>query len=359
MTFSYRILLTATAQDNVGVIGVRFYRDGEIALGLEDGFSPYSMYLYASTLSVGQHNITARARDAAGNVTISAPVTVNVVPSPDTLSPFISAISAFEITPFGASIRWTTNEPADGQIEFCPTISHCANFTPVVPELSTAHVINLSGLNPNTRYYYWIRSRDASGNLAVSSTRYFYTAPAPDPIMPSVSGRINVTANASDNIQVAGVRFYLDEGVPIRTEDTYPPYSAIFYTDTVINGPHTVYAVARDSSGNFANSDRVGFVINNPDFSAPFITSIVSSGITQFSATITWITNEPANGQIEFCTTNLRCGNFTPLVSDMTTAHTINLSGLSPGTLYYYRIISKDGAGNTATSLLKTFTTLQ
>ena len=69
--------VTADASDNVGVAGVQFFVDG-VASGLEDPDSPYGLAWDTRTVSNGAHTLTARARDAAGNLTTSAPVTVNV-----------------------------------------------------------------------------------------------------------------------------------------------------------------------------------------------------------------------------------------------------------------------------------------
>ena len=49
-----------------------------IPLGAEDTTSPYGVSWNTTTVANGAHTLTALARDAAGNTTISAPVTVNV-----------------------------------------------------------------------------------------------------------------------------------------------------------------------------------------------------------------------------------------------------------------------------------------
>src|SRR5207247_2502725 len=47
-------------------------------LGAEDTSAPYSVSWDTSTVSNGSHTLTARARDAAGKVATSSPVTVTV-----------------------------------------------------------------------------------------------------------------------------------------------------------------------------------------------------------------------------------------------------------------------------------------
>jgi len=76
-TVSGTITVTATASDNVGVAGVQFRVDGA-NVGAEDATAPYSVSWNTSGVSNGSHSITAVARDAAGNTTLSSAVTVNV-----------------------------------------------------------------------------------------------------------------------------------------------------------------------------------------------------------------------------------------------------------------------------------------
>ena len=71
------VTVTADAFDNVGVAGVQFYVDG-VPTGAEDTTDPYGFNWDTRTSGNGAHTLTALARDAAGNTTLSAPVTVNV-----------------------------------------------------------------------------------------------------------------------------------------------------------------------------------------------------------------------------------------------------------------------------------------
>ncbi len=69
--------ISANATDNVAVTGVQFKLDG-VNIAAEDISSPYSIQWDATAASAGTHRITAVARDAAGNATISAVVEVTV-----------------------------------------------------------------------------------------------------------------------------------------------------------------------------------------------------------------------------------------------------------------------------------------
>src|SRR5438445_658345 len=81
------VTVTSSASDNVGVAGVQFQLDG-LNAGAEDTTSPYSVSWNTTTASNGSHTITAIARDAAGNRTTSAPVTVTV--ANDTTPPTVT-----------------------------------------------------------------------------------------------------------------------------------------------------------------------------------------------------------------------------------------------------------------------------
>ena len=55
------VTVSATASDNVGVVGVQFLLDG-VALGTEDTTGPYSIAWDSTTVSGGSHALSARAR---------------------------------------------------------------------------------------------------------------------------------------------------------------------------------------------------------------------------------------------------------------------------------------------------------
>src|SRR5437773_1378122 len=72
------ISVTASASDNVRVVGVQFLLDG-LNAGAEVTAAPYSVSWNTTTASRGSHTLTAVARDGDGNHTTSAPVSVTVV----------------------------------------------------------------------------------------------------------------------------------------------------------------------------------------------------------------------------------------------------------------------------------------
>jgi hypothetical protein len=85
------------------------------------------------------------------------------------------------------------------------------------------------------------------------------SAPAPGA---TVSNMVSVSASASDNLGVAGVRFKLD-GADLGAEDTTAPFSISWDSALASNGAHVLSAVARDAAGNTTTSAPVGVTISN------------------------------------------------------------------------------------------------
>ena len=77
----------------------------------------------------------------------------------------------------------------------------------------------------------------------------------------TVSSTIALSANATDNVGVAGVQFKID-GANLGSEDLASPYTASLTTTQFTNGAHTLSAVARDAAGN-TSSASVTVTISN------------------------------------------------------------------------------------------------
>jgi len=75
-TVSGQVTINASASDNVGVVSVSFYIDGQLLA--TDTSAPFSTTWNTNKVSKTTHTIYVRAVDAAGNVTQSATITVTV-----------------------------------------------------------------------------------------------------------------------------------------------------------------------------------------------------------------------------------------------------------------------------------------
>ncbi len=93
------------------------------------------------------------------------------------------------------------------------------------------------------------------------------------------------------------------------------------------------------------------------DDTPPVISSVVSTGITNNSAMITWDTNESSDSLVKYGTIS---GVYTSEEYNATnvTSHNITLTGLDAEATYYYLVSSTDTSGNAAESAEYSFTTL-
>jgi thermitase len=115
---------------------------------------------------------------------------------------------------------------------------------------------------------------DAAGNSASSAAIAVTVSNIlPDTAPPSVafsapaagatvSGTITVTANATDNVGVTKVDFYVD-GV-LSATDSSTPYSVAWDTTKSANGSHTLEALASDAAGNTATT-TISVTVANPN----------------------------------------------------------------------------------------------
>jgi len=103
-------------------------------------------------------------------------------------------------------------------------------------------------------------SQSGGGTQDTTPPTVAITAPSLNAI---VSGSaVTVSANASDNIGVAGVQFKVDGG-NLGAEGTSAPFTATLNTTTLTNGTHSLSAVARDAAGNRATSAVVTILVGN------------------------------------------------------------------------------------------------
>ena len=169
---------------------MQFLVDGSPAVSRVTA-SPYTLAWDSTGVADGAHTLSAQARDAAGNTTRSAGVAVTVS-NPG--APVIAAVRAAAVGQSTATITWTTDKMADGQVEYGTTTAY-GSSTALNAALTESHSQALTGLAASTGYHVRVKSRDASGRLAVSADTTFTTA-APPPSFRSASTVTNGTTVA-------------------------------------------------------------------------------------------------------------------------------------------------------------------
>ncbi len=304
-----------------------------------------------------------RSRDAAGNLAVSGSYSFTTSTAVDTTPPVISSVQSSSITSSGAVITWTTNEPADTQVEYGPTTSY-GSATMLNIALATSHSQSLTGLAAGRTCYYRVKSRDAAGNLAVSSGYSFATSSAVDttaPVISSVqassitssSAVISWTTNepADTQVEYGRTTAYGASSLSLTLATTHSRSlsglaAAVTYNFRVLS---------KDAAGNLGVSGNYTFTTQATIDGPAVISSVGTSSITSSSAVITWDTSEPADSQVEYGPTTA-FGSSTTLNTALVTSHSQSLIGLARRT-YYYRVKSRDSGGNLSLSETLSFTT--
>jgi len=303
-TVSGSVNITASASDNIGVAGVQFKLDGK-NLGAEKTAPPYSIDWDTKLVTNGSHALTAVARDAAGNQTITSAVTVTVN-NPvvaDTVAPTVSitaptgnstvsgtsvALSASASDNIGvAGVQFKLDGANLGAERITPPYSIAWNTVQATNGSHTLTAIarDVAG-NQTTSATLTVTVNNSSDTVAPIAV---ITAPGMDATVTGTSAFIS--ALAWDNIGVTSVQFKLD-GLNLGPEKTEPPYSMTWNTTQVPNGAHTLTAVVRDAARYETTSVAIRVTVNNASNQAgktPTVRySIPAQGAQQ------WITTDAA-----------------------------------------------------------------
>ena len=350
------IALAATASDNVGVAGVTFLVDG-VAVGAEDTTSPYGVNWNTTTVADGAHNLTARARDAAGNTTTSVSVSVNVANS-DTTAPQVSMTAPASGSQVNATIALAATASDNVGVT---GVTFLVDGAAVGAEDTTSpYGVNWDTTTvANGSHNLTARARDAAGNtttsaaVAVTVNNPDTTAPQVSMTAPASGSQVNATialaATASDNVGVAGVTFLVD-GVAVGAEDTTSPYGVNWNTTTVADGAHNLTARARDAAGNTTTSAIVPVTVNNnPDTTAPQVSMTAPASGSQVNATIALAATASDNvgvAGVTFLVDGVAVG-----AEDTTSPYGVNWNTTSVANgAHNLTARARDAAGNTTTS---------
>ncbi len=273
----------------------------------------------------------------------------------DATAPVISNVTATDISDTEATITWDTDEAATSQVEYGTTSASHGDYDTTTAEdasLVTSHMLVITGLTPGTTYYYRAISRDSAvpANEAVSGEASFTTeADTTAPVISNIAFS-NVTSDSAivtwstNEPADSQVEYGLDTGYGTTTplDTVLVTNHAVSLTGLATDTTYHLRVISSDAAGNSAVSEDQTLT-TAADTTPPVITVLPASGVTETTATINWNTNEPATSQVEYGPT-VAYGSTTPLDTSLVTNHSVVITGLTPGTTYHYRVISRDAA---------------
>jgi O-glycosyl hydrolase len=362
-TVSGIVTLGANASDDVGVMGVQFKVDG-VNASAEDTTSPYSTSWNTAGVSAGTHQITATARDAAGNTNTSTiTVTVN---NADSQAPTVALTAPAN----GATVSGNVTVSADASdnVAVAGVQFRLDGNNLGVEDVSAPFSVSWSTTGAtNGSHQLTATARDAAGNTTTSTVRTVtvsnggggdtqaptvsLTAPASGA---TVSGTVTLSASASDNVRVVGVQFRVD-GVNVGTEDPGAPFSRSWDSRTATNGTHSVTAVARDAAGNVRTSSARTVTVSNGDTQAPTVSLGAPAAGSTVSGTVTLSAN--ASDNIGVVGVQFRVDGINVGTEDTSSPYSRSWDSLTATNgSHSLTAVARDAAGNTSTSAVRTVT---
>ena len=328
--------------------------------------------LLAST----QYYFTPSSTDGFGNGPSSTPLSsITTLKTPDIFPPVIvnGPVAAY-ITDNLAIINWQTDKSADSTVYYgTDPLNFGQPFNSIT--MDTDHSVTLSGLAPNTVYYYQVSSKGIYTNTpAVSKILKFTTNSGADVTAPVITDGptvIWVSDNAAtirwvtNEISDSRVKYQVQGGTSFLTVQNSKNVLEHMVTLTNLQASSTYFyqAASTDPSANASPySTTLSFITNNPptpdpnpdpnpdpippDTTPPVFTIQPSAAtISNRSAVITWQTDEQSTSTVRYGK-NPASLDLQTLVVGLAINHSVTLVNLDPETAYYFKAISLDRSVN-------------
>lgn len=116
-------------------------------------------------------------------------------PAPSSGAPVLSNITASNVGSESATISWSVDQPATGQVNYGTTASYGLSTTAESSFDYSAHVQAISGLATGTEYHYRVRSTNQAAQETISGD-YTFTTTNPTSTYPGTAAIINVAVNS-------------------------------------------------------------------------------------------------------------------------------------------------------------------
>jgi len=265
--------------DAVGVAGYKITESTTAPLALAKGWSAFKPASY-SFLSPGEKRIYGWAKDAAGNVSLSRSAVVTITLT-DTLKP---TVETFTIPATASSLVVPITSLTASDNLKVTGYKVTASASPPAAAANGWHAtlpVNYSFLTPGSKTLYaW--AKDAAGNvtLAKSAPVTITLADSVKPTVnaftiPTISNSLVVpitTLTAMDNIAVTGYKVTCFPTAPRAGAGGWTTDAPINFTSPT-PGAKTLYAWAKDATGNVSLATSAPVFIHQSDTIKPLVTA--------------------------------------------------------------------------------------
>ncbi|HLM83834.1 MAG TPA: fibronectin type III domain-containing protein [Candidatus Bathyarchaeia archaeon] len=306
----------------------------------------------------------------------------------DESDPVISAVTVPLVSQDKAVITWTTDEPSTSQASYGKT--HILSSASAVNTiLGESHSVILTDLDPETDYFFKVKSIDINGNetedAELSFTTLKDTEYQHDPltVIINVSDPPSVVTDtkavitwdtdqpANSTVEYGTISGNYNE-VPV-VDDSLDMHHSVALSSLLYQTTYYFKVSSEDNLGNAVGSIEYSFTTlpkqvddtsggGSETSAAPHISNIKKSKITANSVTITWSTDKVTDGKIRYglddkygqaAAEDITASD----VAEYDTSHEIIMTGLLANTSYHFSVVSTDADGNIGTSGDNTFST--
>ena len=206
----------------------------------------------------------------------------------------------------------------------------------------------------------YLRVKDAKGNTATASDTILYDITNPttptnlevfDVSKTGGSGPyrhfVDWDTNADSDFSSYVVQRKVDSGTYSDVSTIVSQSTSHYFDDGLVNTSTYYYKIkVIDLASNIVTSSEVSNQPASADVISPVITNTPSASSTTTKTTIiSWTTGEASNSTVDYGTT-IAYGDSDGDSAESVTSHSVALAGLTPGTPYYFRVKSRDSAGN-------------
>ena len=188
-------------------------------------------------------------------------------------------------------LQWDANSETDlagYKVYHSPESSPLEGTIPL--DVSKQTTATISGLDPEKSYRFAVTAYNASGIESSYSNIVSIEEQSPPTVAISspadninVSGLVSINVNASDNVGVTKVEYYVNG--ELKGTDTSAPYVYSWDTVSLAPGPCTLMVKAYDAAGNVSQSSRSVTVVN--DLIAPTVALTSPANNATLSGTVT------------------------------------------------------------------------
>jgi phosphodiesterase/alkaline phosphatase D-like protein len=322
---------------------------------LDSNLSPYHAVPLTGLTPGTTYHYAVVSTNAGGASTQSATFTFTTTGTAPPPGPVISAVTATAITSNGATISWTTSQPASSQVSFGLTPAY-GSVSTLNTLLVTSHTVTLSGLAPGTTYHYAALSTNGTGVAATSGNFTFATTGSVQG--PTLSGVVSwgiggsgatvswATDQPSDTALEYGLTAALGLTSPVQPALT----NSHGVTLSGLQGNTTYHYRARSTNAGGGTGYSAIQTFKTLDVSGPVVSNVVATPASGNSATVSWTVSKPSTCQVEYGPT-LGYGWWSPQTTALQTA-----LGWVPSGQINFRIHCVDASGNASVSANYTFT---